>query len=55
MALASFFSNLAVLFFGAAMISPVISGVYSVINLTANLANGIVLLWLSLKLIEERI
>ncbi len=52
--LASFFSNMAVLFFGAALVSAVISGIFSVINLTANLVNGIVLLRVSIKLVEEK-
>lgn len=51
--LASFFSNMAVLFFGAALVSPVIVGVYSVVGLTTNLLNGIVMMFLSIKLVEE--
>lgn len=52
--LASFFSNMAVLYFGAALVSPLANGFYSVLGLTKNIINGILLLILSLRLIEEK-
>ncbi|MEK7472408.1 MAG: hypothetical protein AAB625_00025 [Patescibacteria group bacterium] len=51
--LSSFFSNISVLFFGAAFVTPTVTGLYSALVIFKHIIAGIMFLMVSLKVIGK--